>query len=71
MSLATKGIGPLAAPLLLLVTCYFLLATFHLTTPSPLTATFSACSYYLAETVYQGLLLLVGFDTLTYRKDYD
>ena len=49
LSLATKGIGPLAAPLLLLVTCYFSLVTFHLTTPSLVTATFSACSYYLAE----------------------
>ena len=49
LSLSTKGIGPLAAPLLLLVTCYFLLATFHLATTSLVTATFSACSYYLAE----------------------
>ena len=30
-------------------TCYFSLATFHLTTPSLVTATFSPCSYYLAE----------------------
>ena len=49
LSLATKGIGPLAAPLLLLVTCYSLLSTFHLAKQSLVTATFSACSYYLAE----------------------
>ena len=49
LSLATKVIGTLAAPLLLLATCYFSLATIHLTTPSLVTATFSACCYYLAE----------------------
>ena len=49
LSLATKGIGPLAAPLLLLVTCCSLLAMFHLATQLLVTATFSACSYYLAE----------------------
>ena len=30
-------------------TCYFSLVTFHLATPSLVTATFSACSYYLAK----------------------
>ena len=48
LSLATKGIGPLCCTVSTLVTCYFSPATFHLTTPSLVTATLSACSYYLA-----------------------
>ena len=32
---------------------------------------FSACSETLLKSTCQHLLLLVGFDTLTYRKDYD
>ena len=35
------------------------------------TDSFSACKEYLAETACHFLLLLVGFDTLTCRKDYD
>ena len=32
---------------------------------------FSTCSKTLLKSTCQDLLLLVGFDTLTYRKDYD
>ena len=32
---------------------------------------FSACSETLLKSTCQHLLLLVGFDTLTYRNDYD
>ena len=51
--------------------CYLLLAMNHLTTQSLVTDNFSACGFYLAENHLSVLLLLVGFDTLTYRKDYD
>ena len=52
-------------------TCYFLLVTNYLITKLSVTYNFSACKEYLAENAYHFLLLLVGFDTLTYRKDYD
>ena len=60
-----KGLGHLAAPYLLylLVTRYYLSyhkTIYHLT-----------ISVLAEKTSYHFLLLLVGFDTLTYRKDYD
>ena len=61
LSFASKGLGYLAALLLLLS----LLARYKLSCyQTTLLLTISA----LADTT---LLLLVGFDTLTYRKDYD
>ena len=51
--------------------CYLLLVTNYLITKLSVTYYFSACREYLAETAYHFLLLLVGFDTFTYRKDYD
>ena len=69
LSLAIKGIGTLPAPLLLLVTFHLLRFTslhHHLL---PLLSVLAVIT--LLKTVYQSLLLLVGFDTLTYQKDYD
>ena len=51
--------------------CYLLLVTIYLITKLSVTTYFSTCREYLAEDAYHFLLLLVGFDTLTYRKDYD
>ena len=51
--------------------CYLLPVTNYLITKLSVTDNFSACREYLTETAYHFLLLLVGFDTLTYRKDYD
>ena len=50
---------------------YLLPITNYLITKLSVTDNFSACREYLAETAYHFLLLLVGFATLTYRKDYD
>src|SRR4051812_17092800 len=38
---------------------------------TPKKLSFSACSFSLSKVTCQYLLLLVGFDTLTYRKHYD
>ena len=67
MSFASKGLGYLAALFLLLS----LLARYKLscyqTTPL---LTFSALAdYTIPETTCHFLLLLVGFDTITYRKE--
>ena len=51
--------------------CYLFLVTIYPITKLSVTTYFSTCREYLAETAYHFLLLLVGFDTLTYRKDYD
>ena len=51
--------------------CYLLLITNYLITKLSITYNFGACREYLAENRYHFLLLLVGFDTLTYQKDYD
>ena len=45
--------------------------TLYLITKLSVTDNFSACREYLAVIACHFLLLLVGFDTLTYRKDYD
>ena len=64
-----KRIGPLAA---IIIAVFYLLA-FYLpaisNTPENLFA--SVYSKSLIQTAYQYLLLLVGFDTLIYRKYYD
>ena len=46
--------------------CYLLLVTNYLITKLSVLA-----ENTLLETTYHFLLLLIGFDTLTYRKDYD
>jgi hypothetical protein len=50
--------------------CYLLPVTNYLITKLSVTDNFSACRALL-KTACHFLLLLVGFDTLTYRKDYD
>ena len=60
------------AILLHLIYFYYLLpVTNYLMTKLSVTYNFSACREYLIENRLSFLLLLVGFDTLTYRKDYD
>ena len=49
--------------------CYLLLVTIYPITKLSVTTYFSTCREYLAKTAYHFLLLLVGFDTLTYQKD--
>ena len=51
--------------------CYVLLVTNYPTTKLSVTTYFSTCRNTLLKTAYHFLLLLVRFDTLTYRKDYD
>ena len=51
--------------------CYLLLVINYLITKLSVTDNFSACREYLTEIACYFLLLLVGFDPLTYRKDYD
>ena len=69
LSFALKRIGPLAAFVAALV---YLLALF-LPAVSNITENLSASFYseFLIKTTCQHLLLLVGFDTLIYRKYYD
>src|SRR3954469_21248680 len=43
----------------------------YLSRVSSITLYFSTCSYFFAKVTYQYLLLLVGFDTLVYRKRYN
>ena len=60
------------AILLHLIYFYYLLpVTNYLITKLSITYNFSACRENLTKTAYHFLLLLVGFDTLTYRKDYN
>ena len=67
-SLLHKGLGHLAAPYLLclLVTRYYILSQNYL---SP--AILVLAEKTLLKTAYHFLMILVGFDTFTYRKDYD
>ena len=52
--------------------CYLLLVTIYLITKNYLLPLISVLAENtLLKTAYHFLLLLVGFDTLTYRKDYD
>src|SRR5664279_5063165 len=69
LSFGLKRIGPLAA---ILLCCFYLLVVKFLVTTKPPTKL--SCSIYsdtLLKSTWQHLLLLVGFDTLTYRKGYD
>ena len=66
---ATKRIGPPCCTLFTFVTCcslQFILSQNYLL---PLISVLAENT--LLKTAYHFLLLLVGFDTLTYRKDYD
>ena len=69
LSFATKRIGPPCCTLFTYVTCcslQFILSQNYLL---PLLSVLAENT--LLKTTYHFLLLLVGFDTLTYRKDYD
>ena len=65
----SKRIGPLAAPHHHLLYLHFIYLSTITKTHKKLP--FSACSYSLLKITCHYLLLLVGFDTLTYRKGYD
>ena len=69
LSFATKRVGPTCCTLFTFVTCCSLqiisLSSYLLSIISVL-----AENTFL-KTAYHFLLLLIGFDTLTYRKDYD
>jgi hypothetical protein len=69
LSFALDWIGPPAA---IIITVFYLLALYLLALPNTLENPF-ACIYgeSLIKTTCQHLLLLVGFDTLIYRKYYD
>ena len=67
--LCYKRIGPPCCTLFTFVTCcslQFILSQNYLL---PLISVLAENT--LLETAYHFLLLLIGFDTLTYRKDYD
>ena len=69
LSFALKRIGPLAA---IIITVFYLLVLYLFAisnTPENLLA--SVYSESSIKTTHQYLLLLVGFDTLIYRKYYD
>ena len=51
--------------------CYLLPIMNYLVTKLSVPDNFSGCREHLAETACHFLLLLAGFDTPTYRKDYD
>ena len=69
LSFALKRIGPLAE---IIITVFYLLV-FYLPAISKTPKNLSASIYSetFTETPCQHLLLLVGFDTLIYRKYYD
>jgi hypothetical protein len=69
LSFAEERIGPLAA---IVTTVLYLLALYLLVLPNtPENLFASIYSETLIKTTSQHLLLLVGFDTLIYRKYYD
>ena len=69
LSLATKGIGPLCCTVATFVTCCLLQIISPHNHLLPIISVLADIT--LLKTTCQILLLLVGFDTLTYRKDYD
>ena len=69
LSFATKRIGPPCCTLFTFVTCCSLPITLSQNSLLPIISVLAENT--LLKTVYHFLLLLVGFDTLTYRKDYD
>ena len=69
LSFATKSIGPPCCTLFTFVTCCSLQIISSQNYLLPLISVLA--ENILLKTVYHFLLLLIGFDTLTYRKDYD
>jgi hypothetical protein len=69
LSFAEERIGPLAA---IVTTVFYLLALYLLVLPiTPENLFASIYSESLIKTTHQHLLLLIGFNTLIYRKYYD
>jgi hypothetical protein len=69
LSFALERIGPLAA---IVITVFYLLILYLFALPNtPKNPFASIYSESLIKTTCQHLLLLVGFDTLIYRKYYD
>ena len=69
LSFATKRIGPPCCTFVTIVTCYSLQITLLSNYLLPIISV--PADNTLLKTACHFLLLLVGFDTLTYRKDYD
>jgi hypothetical protein len=69
LSFAKERIGPLAA---IITTVFYLLVLYLFTLPNTIENLFASIySETLIKTTCQHLLILVGFDTLIYRKYYD
>ena len=69
LSFATKRIGPPCCTLFTFVTCCSLQIILSQNYLLPIISVLAENT--LLKTAYHFLLLLVGFDTLTYRKDYN
>ena len=69
LSFATKRVRPPCCTLFTFVTCCSLQIILSQNYLLPLISVLAENT--LLKTAYHFLLLLVGFDTLTYRKDYD
>ena len=69
LSFVLKRIGLLAATIYF--HCYLLVIALFIITKIPKQLPFSVYSETLLRTIYQYLLLLIGFDTLTYWKSDD
>ena len=69
LSFATKRIGPPCCTLFTFVTCCSLQIILSQNYLLSLISVLAEST--LLETAYHFLLLLVGFDTLTYQRDYD
>ena len=69
LSFATKRIGPSCCTLFTFITRYPLQITISQNYLLPIISVLAENT--LLKTAYHFLLLLVGFDTLTYQKDYD
>ena len=67
--LCYKKIGPSCCTLFTFIACYSLPITLSQNYLLPIISVLAENT--LLKTAYHFLLLLVGFDTLTYRKDYD
>ena len=69
LSFARKRIGPPCCTLFTFVTCYLLQIILSQNYLLPIISVLAENT--LLKTAYHFLLLLVAFDTLTYRKEYD
>ena len=69
LSFATKMIGPPCCTLFTCITCFSLQIILSQNYLLPIISVLAENT--LLKTAYHFLLLLVGFDTLTYQKDYD